>query len=190
MKGGSSVIRRSFCVGLRLLVLASLTVLGGCGGAARHPIVLENQEDAEDFHNFLASYVTAVDDMLKRTRKGENVSDFSAGMLAFNILTTLSSADGDLRAHFTAGGQDVRDYLKTRFQDHPEDEIATLDRMREEGSWALRSSARYTLEMLTHVPESSDSAYDQKIAREELAESLERLEGTLRETDEAVVRTP
>lgn len=179
-------MRRSIFIGLRLLVLATLTTLGGCGGAVQHPIVLENPEDVEDFHNFLTSYMSAVQDMLKRTRKGENVSEFSTGMLAFNILTTLSSADDDLRAHITEGGQDVRDYLKTRFQDHPEKEIETMDRMSGRGFWALRSSARYALEMLTRIPNSSDSAYDQQRTREDLAETLERLNATLFETNEQV----
>lgn len=184
------MMRRSFSVGLRLLVLATLATVSGCG-SPNHPIVLENQEDAQDFRDFLKSYLSSIDDMRRRTQKGENVSEFSSGMLAFNILTTLSSADEDLRAYITADGQDVRDYLKTRFQDHPEKEIEAMDRMSGRGSWALRSSARYTLEMLTHIPDSSETAYEQQKTREELAETLDRLNATLHETDDEVrTQTP
>lgn len=180
------MIRRSLSVGLRLLLLGTLTALCACNGAAHHPIVLENQEDAEDFHNFLVSYRKSVDDMLHQVRKGDTISDFSAGMLAYNILTTLSSADDDLHAYITAGGQDVQAYLRTRFQDDPEKEIAAMAAINEQAASPLRASARYTLEMLTYVPNSSDPLTLQRQNREQLATALEKLKSSLAETDEEV----
>ena len=180
------MIRRSVSVGLRLFLIATLTTLGACNGAAHHPIVLENQEDAEDFHNFLVSYLKSVDDMLHQVRKGETISDFSAGMLAYNILTTLSSADDELHAHITAGGQDVQAYLRTRFQDDPEQEIAAIAAINEHGASPLRSSARYTLEMLTYVPNGNDPISLQMQNREQLGTALEKLKSALAETDEEI----
>lgn len=180
------MIRRSVSVGLRLFVIATLVTLSACNGAAHHPIVLENQEDAEDFHNFLVSYLKSVDDMLHQVRKGDTISDFSAGMLAYNILTTLSSADDELHAHITAGGQDVQAYLRTRFQDDPEQEIAAIAAINDRGASPLRSSARYTLEMLTYVPNTSDPISLQQQNREQLGTALEKLKSSLAETDEEI----
>lgn len=182
--------RRSVSVGLRVLLLATLSALGACNGAAHHPIVLENQEDAEDFHNFLVSYLKSVDDMLHQTRRGDTISDFSAGMLAYNILTTLSSADDELHAHITLGGQDVQAYLRTRFQDDPEKEIAAIAAINDHEASPLRSSARYTLEMLTYVPNTSDPLTLQRQNREQLATALEKLKSALTETDEEVHLAP
>lgn len=178
--------RRSVSVGIRLFLIATLTALSACNGAAHHPIVLENQEDAEDFHNFLVSYLKSVDDMLHQVRKGETISDFSAGMLAYNILTTLSSADDELHAHITEGGQDVQAYLRTRFQNHPEAEITAIGEMSQYGASPLRASARYTLEMLTYVPNANDPASLQQQDRDQLTRSLEKLKSALAETDKDV----
>jgi hypothetical protein len=180
------MIRRSISVGLRLLIIATLTTLSACNGAARHPIILENQEDAEDFHNFLVSYLKTVDDMLHQVRKGETISDFSAGMLAYNILTTLSSADDELHAHITAGGQDVQAYLRTRFQDDPDKEIAAIAAINQHGASPLRSSARYALEMLTYVPNTSDPISLQQQNRDQLGTALEKLKSSLAETDKEI----
>jgi len=180
------MVRRSVSVGLRLFLLATLTTLSACNGASHHPIVLENQEDAEDFHNFLVSYLKSVDDMLHQVRKGDTISDFSAGMLAYNILTTLSSADGELHAHITEGGQDVQAYLRTRFQDDPEKEISAIAEINHKEASPLRSSARYTLEMLTYVPNTSDPLALQQQNRDQLATALEKLKSSLAETDEEV----
>jgi len=184
------MIRRSVSVGLRLVLLATLTTLGACDGASHHPIILENQEDAEDFHNFLVAYLKSVDDMLHQVRKGDTISDFSAGMLAYNILTTLSSADEELRAHITAGGQDVQAYLRTRFQEDPDKEIAAIAKINEREASPLLSSARYTLEMLTYVPNTSDPLTVQEQNREQMFTALEKLKSSLAETDKEVHTAP
>ena len=174
------MIDRSFMVGARSLAFVALFAVGACASPDR-TIALDDPEEAEDFQRSLDQYASSLDHMLKETQQGENVSSFSLGMLSYNILTTVSSSDKYLHDYFNAGGQDVQAYLKTRFQDQPDEEIAALDRMGDQDSSPLRVSARYTLEALTHIPNSSDPPAVQQRSREELAVALKRTETSLNE---------
>jgi hypothetical protein len=175
------MIRRPLIVGVRLLAMVSLAPLAACMPSS-HPITLENREDAEDFHQTLESYINTLDTLIQKTRKGDNISDFSMGMLTYSILTTLSAADGDLRSYITSGGQDVQGYLKTRFQDQPQQEVEALDRMNAKNPSPLLAGARDMLEALSHVPDSGDPPDTQKQSRDQLADALGRAREALAET--------
>lgn len=167
---------KSLAIGARPLTVLAVLAVGACQSPDR-VITMDDPEEAEDFQRSLDQYATSVDGLLQEAQKGKNVSSFSLGMLSYNILVTVSASDKNLRDYFNADGQDVQDYLKTRFQDHPEQEIAALDRMKD-GS-ALRTSARYTLEALTHLPNSGDSPAAQQRCREALAVALKHTENSL-----------
>jgi len=177
--------RRSIAVGVRFLALAALVALDACA-SPDHIITLDDPEEAQEFQQSLGQYATSVDQMLQDTQKGQNVSEFSMGMLSYNILMTVSSTDKSLHDYFNSGGQDIQDYLKTRFQDHPEQELEALDRMSARGTYPLRSSARYTLEALTHIPDAHDPPAVQQQSRAELAVALERTKSSLTEAAEEV----
>lgn len=174
------MIRRCKAAGPRLIAAAVLFTVSACASPDR-TIALDDPDEAEEFQHSLDQYASSVEHMLKETQQGENVSSFSLGMLSYNILTTVSSSDKYLRDYFNSGGQDVQSYLKTRFQDRPEEEIAALDRMGDQDTSPLRVSARYTLEALTHIPNSSDPPAVQARSREELAVALKRTEMSLNE---------
>ncbi len=177
--------RRSMSVGVRFLALAALVAVDACA-SPDHIITLEDPEEAQEFQESLDQYATSVEHLLQDTQKGQNVSEFSMGMLSYNILMTVSSSDKSLHDYFNSGGQDIQDYLKTRFQDHPDEEIATLDKMSDRGTYPLRSSARYTLEALTHIPDAHDPPSVQQQSRAELALALERTKSYLSEAAEEV----
>ena len=170
--------------GARPLAVTALLALTAC--QSPEPIAMDDPDEVAEFQESLGQYAVSVDDMLKETRQGENVSGFSLGMLSYNILTTVSSSDPHLHEYFCANGQGVEAYLKTRFQAQPQLELAALDQMRAENNTALRTSARYTLEALTHIPRSSDPPDVQKRQREELADALKHTESSLTEAAGAV----
>jgi hypothetical protein len=172
----------SLAASARPLAVIALFALGACQSPER-PVALEDQdpEEVEEFHRSLGEYANTVDDLLKETRQGQNVSSFSLGMLSYGILTTVSASDRHLYDYFCANGQGVDAYLKTRFQDHPQLELAALDQMRNEGNSALRTSARYTLEALTHIPQSNEPPDVQQRKREALAVALKHTETSLNE---------
>jgi hypothetical protein len=172
---------RPFITGARLLAIIALATVAACTPSS-HPITLENREDAEDFHQTLESYINTIDGLIEKTRKGDNISDFSMGMLTYSILTTLSSADGTLRSYITSGGQDVQGYLKTRFQDQPQQEVDALGKLSAGNSSPSLSSARYMLEALSHVPDAGDAPDAQQRSRDRMADSLERARDALTET--------
>lgn len=172
------MIDRWFAAGVRLLAVGTLVALAACGTPSR-PITLEDRDDALEFQQMLKDSSNSVDELLRDTKRGKSISEFSAGMLAFDILTTVSSVDSGLHDYFTAGGKDIEDYLKTRFQDHPDDEIAALAKMSDEGHPTLRAAARYTLEMLAHVPDSHDTPAMQKTNRQQLENALEETKSAL-----------
>lgn len=169
----------SLAAGARPLAVIALVALTAC--RSPEPIAMDDPDEVAEFQQSLGQYASSVDDMLKETRQGENVSSFSLGMLSYNILTTVSSSDPHLHEYFCADGQGVDAYLKTRFQAHPQVELAALDQIRAEGDTALRTSARYTLEALTHIPHSSDPPDVQQRKREELADALKQTETSLTE---------
>ncbi len=177
--------RRSITIGVRFLALAALVALDACA-SPDHIITLDDPEEAQEFQESLGQYATSVDQMLQDTQKGQNVSEFSMGMLSYNILMTVSSTDKSLHDYFNSGGQDIQDYLKTRFQNHPEQELEALDKMSGRGTYPLRSSARYTLEALTHIPDAHDPPAVQQQSRAELAVALERTKSSLTEAAEEV----
>lgn len=179
------MICRPFAFGVRLLAMVALATVAACA-PSNHPVRLENREDAEDFHHTLESYISTIDTLIEKTRKGQNISDFSMGMLTYSVLTTLSSADKGLRAYITSGGQDVQGYLKTRFQNQPQREVDALDRMSADDSSPLLSSARYMLEALAHVPDAGDPPDAQQQSRDQMADALEHAKDSLVETAEEI----
>ncbi len=176
------MFRESLTASARPLAIAALFALGACQSPTP-PAALEDQdpEEVEELHRSLGEYASTVDGLLQETRQGENVSSFALGMLSYSILTTVSSSDRHLYEYFCADGQGVEGYLKTRFQPHPQLELAALDQMRSEGNTALRTSARYTLEALTHIPHSNDPPDVQQRKRDELAAALKHTETSLNE---------
>jgi hypothetical protein len=170
--------RRSYTIGVRCIAITALLAVGACESPSR-TASLDDDDDAAELHQSLDEYAASIQSLLQETQEGQNISSFSLGMLSYDILTTVSSADKTLYDYFTAGGQDVQGYLKKRFQTQPELELAALDEMNPEGSSPLRSSARYTLEALTHIPNSVDPPAVQQRSREELANALKRTEVSL-----------
>ena len=172
------MIDRWFAAGVRLLAAGALAALAACGTPSR-PIMLEDRDDALEFQQMLKDSSNSVDELIRDTKRGKSISEFSAGMLAFDILTTVSSVDPGLHDYFTADGRDIESYLRSRFQDHPDDEIANLAKMSAEGNPTLRTAARYTLEILAHVPDSHDSPAVQKANALQLDNALQQTKAAL-----------
>ncbi len=97
----------------------------------------------------------------------------------YDVLTELSSQDDELYDYFNNDDINLQVYLKTRFHDHPLDEIAALDRLAKQGRPTLRLSARYALETLRHIPNSDEPAETQSRDRRELADALTTLRDLL-----------
>ena len=172
------MIERLFTVGLRFCAVAMLLAVAACSSSSRM-ITLEDRDEALEFQKSLQDYSGSVNDLLRDTRHGKAISDFTVGMLAYDILTTVSSADSGLYAHFTAGGIDIEDYLKTKFQTNPDGEIAAMDKIGGEGSPTLRAVARHTLDALAHIPDSHDPPALQRQNREQLENALQNAKSAL-----------
>lgn len=179
------MIFRPLAVGARLLAMIALATVAACTPSS-HPITLQNREDAEDFHQQLETYINTIDGLVAKARGGQDISDFSMGMLTYSVLTTLSSANRPLRTYITSGGQDVQGYLKTRFQDQPQREVEALDKMSAEDSSPSLSSARYMLEALSHVPAANDPPDAQQRSRDQMADALERARDAMAEAAEDI----
>ena len=180
------MIERGLVAGIRVMAVAMLAMLAACGTPSR-PITLEDRDDALEFQQMLRDSSNSATELLRDSQRGKSISEFSAGMLAFDILTTTSSVDPGLHDYFTADGKDIEGYLKTRFQDHPEDEIATLAKMSGEGHPTLRVAARYTLEMLAHIPDSHDSPAVQRANRQVLENALQQVKSSLDKAADDIV---
>jgi len=165
------MIGRWVLTGARMAAVVMLAALAACAMPSR-TITLEDRDDALEFKQSLEDYSGSVGGMIRDTQHGKAISDFSMGMLAYDILTTVSSVDSDLHGYFTAGGRDIESYLRTRFQAKPEEEIAAIDKMSGQGSPTLRSIARNTLDALAHIPDSHDPPAIQRTDREELEKAL------------------
>ncbi|GEM_PF-5175014 len=172
------MVGRSFIGGVRFCAVAMLVAVTACSSPSRM-ITLEDHDEALEFQKSLQDYSGSVSDMLRDAQHGKAISDFSMGMLAYDILSTVSSADSGLYAHFTAGGIDIEDYLKTRFQNNPDREIAALDKISGEGSPSLRAVARNTLDALAHIPDSHDPPATQRQNREQLENALANTKSAL-----------
>jgi hypothetical protein len=115
---------------------------------------------------------TRVSDFIRQTEEGHNVSQFSLGWFIDTLLIDIASRDEELFRHFHRDGLMMSSYLQTTFQNHPDQEIATLDRMAQQGDQTLRLVARHALGALTHIPNSRDpqevQAADRRLLLEEL----------------------
>lgn len=172
------MIERWFAAGVRSGAVIMLAALAACGTPSKM-ITLDDRDEALEFQQSLKDYSNSVGDLLRDSQRGKAISDFSMGMLAYDILTSVSSVDRGLYGYFTAGGQDIEGYLKTRFQNKPEEEIAALDKLNGEGSPVLRSVARNTLDALAHIPDSHDPLAVQRADRTELENALQQTKASL-----------
>lgn len=129
------------------LVLSVATV--GCA---------QSRPDAPSDDSELAAVfdTTSVSDFIRQTEAGRNVSQFSLGWFIDTLLIDVAARDEELYRHFHRAGPMMSSYLQTIFQRHPDQEIAALDRMAEEGNQTLRRVARHALGALTHIPNSRD----------------------------------
>ena len=171
------MIDRGFVAGVRSIAVVLLIALAACG--TPRTITLDDRDDAIEFRKSLEDYARSTGDLLRDMRHGKAVSDFSMGMLTYDILTTVSAVDSGLYGYFTADGQDIEDYLKTRFQAKPEEELAALDKLGGQGSPTLRAVARHTLDALAHLPDSHDLPAAQKADRALLENALQQAKAAL-----------
>jgi len=172
------MIGRSVLAVARSVAVVMIAALAACAMPSR-TIKLEDRDDALEFRQSLEDYSGSVSGMIRDTQHGKAISDFSMGMLAYDILATVSSVDSGLHGYFTAGGQDIESYLRTRFQARPAEEISALDKMNGQGSPTLRSVARNTLDALAHIPDSHDPPAVQRINREQLEKALVQTKAAL-----------
>ncbi len=174
---------RILAIAMTAICLATAT---SCASPKR-PTPFETAEDAEDFRQSLLTDVRAIDKFANQTTEGQNISEFSLGWLVYTILVTVSSEDQQLYDFFNVDGRDLQVYLKTTFQNHPEEQIAALDAMIARTPSTLRSTARYALESLRHIPNSDEPPQVQQHDRDELAKDLTQLSAYLKKAASEVV---
>jgi len=132
-------------------------------------------QEPEETELEVVSDVASVSEFIRQTESGRNVSQFSLGWFIDTLLIDIASRDEELFHHFHRGGLMMSSYLQTTFQNHPEQEIATLDRMAQEKNQTLRLAARHALGALMHIPNTKDSASVQANDRRLLLEELTAL---------------
>lgn len=104
------------------------------------------------------------------------------GWFIYDVLTELSSQDVGLYDYFNKDHDGIQGYLKVTFRDHPIEEISAIDSMAKRGHPTLRLSARYALEALRHIPDSSEPSEIQERDRRELAGALATLQNLLQKS--------
>ncbi|WP_155801818.1 hypothetical protein [Magnetospirillum molischianum] len=116
--------------------------------------------------------ITSVSEFIRQTEAGQNVSQFSLGWFIDTLLIDIAARDEELFRYFHRDGLLMSSYLQTTFQSHPEQEIATIDRMAQQGNTTLRLAARHALGALLHIPNTKDSPDVQENDRHLLLEEL------------------
>jgi hypothetical protein len=165
-------------------------LMGACGTAPR-PTSDPSSEEMEDFRQVMQQNTAKLDEYLLKTKKGNNISELTLGWFTYDILTELSSQDDGLYDYFNKDNGNIQVYLKTEFKDQPLDEIAKLETLAAQGHPTLRLAARYALETLRHIPDSSEAADIQERDRRDLAAAMLTLQGLLQKcAKEATVSPP
>lgn len=149
------------------IVLAAFLCLSASGCAETFPGT-ESDEDGPE----VVFDTTRVSEFIRQTEAGRNVSQFSLGWFIDTLLIDIASRDEELSRHFHRDGLMMSSYLQTTFQSHPEQEIATLDKMAQERNRTLRLVARHALAALTHIPNGRDPQAVQAADRHLLLDEL------------------
>lgn len=164
-------------------------LVAACGTAPKSPPAA-SREEMEDFQQIMQDYSRKTGGYLEKTQKGKNISELTLGWFIYDVLTELSSQDDGLDNYFNKDNGNLQVYLKTRFHDHPQSEIATLDSLAKQGHPTWRLSARYALETLRHIPDSSEPEETQSRDRRDLAGALATLRDLLEKSAREVVLPP
>ncbi|MGE5504463.1 MAG: hypothetical protein ACM31L_08580 [Actinomycetota bacterium] len=117
--------------------------------------------------------------LAERARSGENLSQVTVGWYVADLLAELADRDADLARQLRPDGRLVVDYLVTRFQSRPKDEIRAVETLAAAGNRPLRLAARYALEALRHIPDDDDPPPSQAEDRDDLAAALACVRGLL-----------
>ncbi len=167
-----------------------LVLLAAACGTAPRPAPEASPEELEDFRQVMQDNTNKLEEYLIKTKKGKNISELTLGWFAYDILTELSSQDDVLYDYFNKDNGNIQVYLKTRFKDQPLDEIAKLEGLAAQGHPTRRLAARYALETLRHIPDSSEAAGIQERDRGDLASAMLTLQGLLRKCAEEATPAP
>ena len=171
----ASPIRRH---GAILLLSAMLALVSACAGTPPSATP-ETSEERAEFQEEILADLEKVDIFLQKTQRGVNLSEFNLGWFTMILLNELAAHDQGLFDHLHGGGMNVEYYLRNPFQTNPKQEIAAMDAMARRENSPIRFSARHALEMLTQIPNPSESAELQAQSRRELAATLDKLKQSL-----------
>jgi hypothetical protein len=158
-------------------IALGLALLTGCANHGASP----REDDAEirqEFRQDMMDDALTAEKLLNQTRRGVDLSQMTLGWFVYDLLSELSSQDQVLYDHFYQSSGGVEGYLRTTFQNNPVQEIDRVSDLAKTGYPTRRLAARYALEVLRHVPDSSDPAATREADRRELASALATL-GTL-----------
>ena len=134
-----------------------------------------------DFRDGLLADAVEADSLSAKTRSGHNLSEMTVGWFVHGVLSTLSSVDDGLEAHF---GGNIMAFLRSRMSAQPETEVQAVAAMAESGGQTapLRRAAEWALESLRHIPDKHDPPERQAQDRADLASALDRLSTILKDT--------
>lgn len=155
-----------------------LLLLAACGTPPR-PVAEMSAEEIENFRSVMSHDAGKVVDLIRKTQNGNNVSEMTIGWFIYDILTEISSVDVELYNYFNKDNMGIQGYMKNRFRDHPVEEIAAIEALAKQGQPTIRLTARYALEALRHIPDSSEPLDIQARDRRELAATLATLQELL-----------
>ncbi len=169
--------RRSFLHSLAAIML--IICMGGCASEPEQMGNDASQDEREEFQQEILADIDKVDTFILKTNRGVNLSEFSLGWFAMILLNELSAQDQELFDYLHADGRNVEAYLRTAFQNDPKSEIGYIGVMSLHGKRPIRLSARFTLEMLTTIPDAKDTPALQAKSRKDLAAILYKLRAAL-----------
>lgn len=156
-----------------------IACMGGCASEPERMEGYVSQNEREEFQQEILADIDKVDTFILKTNRGVNLSEFSLGWFAMILLNELSAQDQELFDYIHTDGRSVEAYLRTVFQNDPKSEVAYIGVMSLHGKRPIRLSARFTLEMLTTIPDAKDAPALQAKSRKDLAAVLNKLRAAL-----------